>query len=218
MNDTARRDEAVIELIGALTYGLLHSFEAGSRAVTKAPTVELADRQASFAAEELERYRVLRARLNDLTDRPDEAFVAFRATLDAFYDEARADEWLESQVFHFIGDTITTDFAELLAPRVDTETADAVRRALTGRVAQEAFALQQITDAIAREGDAAQARVARFAGVMIGQAMNRLRDALLHSDALQLVIGDEDVKEIVLELLGRHRERLERLGLDTLGD
>lgn len=214
-----QRTEAVTELIGALTYALLHSFEATSRSVTSAPTVRLADEQTRFASDELARYRSLRERLDQLTDDPDAATAAFKETLDAFYAAARPESWLDTQAFHFVGDAITTDFAELLAPRLDPETADAVRRALTGRTEQDAFALEQIGQSIEREGAAAQERVARFAGVMVGHAMNRLRDALLASDSLQVVLGDDgDVKAMVLELLGRHRERLVRLGLDTLDD
>jgi hypothetical protein len=47
--------------------------------------------------------------------------------------------------------------------------------------------------------------------------LGRLREALLASDALAIVLGgEEEVKELVLELLGRHRERLERMGLDRV--
>jgi hypothetical protein len=38
--------------------------------------------------------------------------------------------------------------------------------------------------------------------------MNRLREALLENDALEVVLGEGGVKDLVLELLGRHRERL----------
>lgn len=208
---------AIADLIGALCYGLLRSFEVTAHGAAEAPTVELAERQAEFAVEELERYRHLRARLTALTGDPESALQAFRSPLDAFYDGARAQGWLGTQVFNFVGDTITTDFADILASRLDSETAKAVRHSLTGRTEQEAFALAQIGDALREEGEAAQERIATFAGTIVGHGLNRLREAVLESDALEVVLGgDAAVKECVLEILGRHRERLERLGVDRL--
>ena len=215
----AGRKQAVVDLVGALCYALLQSFEAAARGATTAPTIALAEQQTSFAAGELERFRVLRERLTRLTNDPEAAMSAFRAPLDAFFAEARPEGWLETQVFHFVGDTITTDFAELLAARVDPETAAAVRQALTGRIEQQAFAIEQIGDALEREGEEAQKRIARYAGAFVGQGLNTLREALLENDALAVLLdGEEGVKEMVLELLGRHRERLERLGLDRIDE
>jgi len=216
MSTEAQRHEAVADVIGALCYALLRSFEAATNALKHAPSAALAERQAVFATEEYERYRVLRARLDELTRDPQRALEAFRAAIDAFHRSAVASGWLESQVFQFVGDTITTDFAEIIGARLDDETAAAVRRALTGRTAQEAFALEQIMGALESEGEEAHKRMRTFAGTMVGQALNTLREALETSNALEVVLGEGGTKEVVLELLGRHRERLERLGLDTL--
>lgn len=213
------RDEAVAEVIGAMAYAMLRSFQVTARGATSAPTVSLADKQASFAADELERYRVLTARLAELSERPDEVAEVFRKPIDAFYESAGAEGWIQTQVFHFVGDTVTNDFAEILATRLDPASGAAVQQALTGRTEQEAFALDQINRVLATEGDEGQGRVRTFAGAMVGEALNAFREALEASDAIEVVLGGPDgVKEMVLELLGRHRERLERLGLDTLDD
>ena len=207
---------AIADVIGALCYALLRSFEAATHALKAAPTTALAERQAAFATEEYERYRVLRARLNELTSDPDRSMEAFRVALDVFYRSTVAEDWLESQVFQFVGDTITTDFADIIGARLDEDTAGAVRRSLTDRGEQEMFALEQIMEALSRDGDDAQQRMRAFAGTMVGQALNTLREALETSDALEVVLGEGGTKEVVLELLGRHRERLERLGLDSI--
>jgi len=214
----AGRRQAEADLIGSLCYGLLRSFAAAARGTVTAPSISLAEWQAGFAVDEFERYRLLRARLDEITQEPELAMEALRGPLDGFYEAAIADGWLETHVFHFIGDTITTDFAEILGPCLTAPTAEAVHRSLTGRTAQEAFALEQIAEALESDGPEAQARIQRFAGTMVGQAMNRLRDTLLSSNALEIVLGEGGVKPLVLELLARHRERLERLGLDSLDD
>jgi hypothetical protein len=212
----ADRKQAVADVVGALCYGLLQTFEAAARGATTAPTIALAEEQAGFASGEMARYRILRARLATLTDSPEAAMAAFRAPLDAFYRQARPDDWLETQVFHFVGDTISTDFAELLAPALDQATAADVRQALTGRTERQAFALEQIGAAVETGREEAQARIAKYAATFVGEGLNRLREALLENDALEVVLGEGGVKDLVLELLGRHRERLERLGLDRL--
>ena len=217
MATEAQRREAVAEVIGAISYALLRSFQIVARGATSAPTVALAQRQADFAADELERHKILAARLEQLSADPEKAIEVFRGPIDAFYERANAEGWIQTQVFHFVGNTITNDFAEILASRLDPETAAAVQRALTGRTEQEGFALEQIYEVLRGEGPEGEERVQHFAGAMVGEALNRFREALMASDALEVVLGGPDgVKEVVLELLGRHRERLERLGLDTL--
>lgn len=213
------RKDAVAEVIGAISYALLRSFQIAARGATSAPSVALADKQASFAADELDRYRILAARLAMLTDRPDEKAEIFRKPIDAFYESASNDGWIETQVFHFVGNTVTNDFAEIIASHLDAETGGDVQRALTGRTEQEAFALGEITGFVEREGEGGQAKVRSFAGAMVGEALNAFRETIETSDALEVILGGPDgVKALVLELLGRHRERLERLGIDTLDD
>jgi hypothetical protein len=208
--------DAVARIVGALAYALLRVFQLSAQAAGTAPTLALRERQAAFAVEEFERYRVLRRRLGVLTPDAEEAMSQFRGPLDAFFDAAPSGAWLDAQVFQYIGDAISTDFADLIAPHLDEKTAAAVREGLSGRAAHEAFALEQILAVLAADRDA-EARVTAVTGAIVGNALGGLRGAILTSDALAVVLGGEElVKEVVLELLGRHRERLERLGLDRV--
>ena len=208
--------DAAARIVGALAYALLHVFGLSARASGTAPTLALRERQAAFAVEEFERYQVLRRRLGVLTDDAEEAVSQFRGPLDSFFDAAPAGEWLDAQVFQYIGDAISTDFAELIAPHLDEKTAAAVREGLAGRAAHEAFALDQIVGALAADPEA-EARVGAVTGAIVGNALGRLREAIITSDALAVILGGEErVKDLVLELLGRHRERLEVLGLDRV--
>jgi len=213
----AARKEAVADLVGGLCYALLRVYQITAAATASAPSIDLAERQAAFAQEEFARHRRLRARLDDLTDQPQEAMDRFRETVDAFYLAAQPDRWLESQTFHFVGNTITTDFAEIVASRFDDQTAAAVREALTGRTEQESFALGQILEAIEREGADAREAISHYNANLIGAGLNRFREALLASNSVDVVLGGpEAVKDVVLELLGRHRERLERMNIEQL--
>ncbi|MGH2829351.1 MAG: ferritin-like fold-containing protein [Actinomycetota bacterium] len=216
MSEQLGRDEALAAVLGGIAHGLLRVFQIAAQAAAHAPTLALRERQAGFAVEEFERYRVIRRRLGALTASPEDAVAHFRAALDAFYDSVPPDGWLESMVFHYVGDTITADFAEIFSGYVDERTAAAVREALTGRGAHEAFALEQIERARQIE-PGAEDRIVAVARKVVGDALNGVREAMLSSNTLEQVLGGPDaLKELVLEVLGRHRERLERLGLDRL--
>jgi tRNA-(MS[2]IO[6]A)-hydroxylase MiaE-like protein len=221
--DLAREDgtgappaEAAARMVGALAYALLRVFQLSAAVTGTAPSLALRERQAAFAVEEFERYRVLRKRLTALTDDPEAAMTPFRGPLDSFFEAAPLETWLDGQVFQYIGDAIATDFADLIGPHLDERTAAAVREGIAGRGAHEAFALEQILVALAQD-PVAEERVGAATAAIVGNALGRLREAILSSDALAVILGGEGhVKELVLELLGRHRERLERLGLDRV--
>lgn len=210
------KHDGLAAVLGGVAYALLRVFRLSAEAIGYAPSLALAERQAAFAVEEHERFRIVRKRLGAVTADPEAAVARFRPALDAFYDATPVNGWLEAQVFHFVGDTITADFAELFAGSVDDKTAAAVREALTGRGAHEGFSLEQIDRARATQADA-EDRIVAVASKIVGEAINRVRDAMFASDSLEVVFGGPDaVKDAVLEILGRHRERLERLGLDRL--
>jgi hypothetical protein len=214
--DALPEGEAAARIVGALAYALLRVFQLSASVSRTAPSIALQERQAGFAIEEFDRYQVLRRRLSSLTDDPEAAMAQFRAPLDFFYDAAPTQTWLDAQVFQYVGDAISTDFADLIGPHLDEKTAASVRDALSGRGAHEAFALEQILSVLGADPEA-EARVAAVTGMIVGNALGRLREALLASDALGVVLGgEEEVKGLVLELLGRHRERLERMGLDRV--
>ncbi|MEX2557624.1 MAG: ferritin-like fold-containing protein [Actinomycetota bacterium] len=209
-------DEAAARIVGALAYALLRVFDLSASVSRTAPTIALQERQAGFAIEEFERYQVLRRRLASLTPDPESAMAQFRGALDFFYDAAPTQTWLDAQVFQYVGDAISADFAELIGPHLDEKTAASVRDAIAGRGAHAAFALEHILQILGSDPEA-EGRVAAVTGMIVGNALGRLREALLASDALAVVLGgEEEVKALVLELLGRHRERLERLGLDRV--
>lgn len=208
--------EAAARIVGALTYALLRVFQLSAAVSRTAPSISLQERQAAFAIEEFDRFQALRRRLAALTPEPEAAMAQFRAPLDFFYDAAPTTTWLDAQVFQYVGDAISTDFADLIGPHLDEKTAASVRDALAGRGAHEAFALEQILTVLGADPEAEE-RVAGVTAMIVGNALGRLREALLASDALAVVLGgEEEVKELVLELLGRHRERLERMGLDRV--
>jgi hypothetical protein len=212
----ADRRQALAQVLGALAYAQLRVFQLSAAATGSAPSFALAEAQADFAVEELERYRALRRRIDRLTDDVEEALARFRPQLDAFFDEAPAGDWLSLQVFQFLGDAIAADFAGLIAARLDSESAASVREALGSRSAHDEFALGHVRRALA-DDPSAKDRAVKVAGAIVGRALNALREAMLESDALAVVLdGGDEVKGLVIQLLANHRERLDRLGLEAV--
>jgi len=208
--------EALGQVLGALAYAQLRVFQLSAAGTAAAPSFALAEAQADFAVEELERYRALRRRIDRITPDTEGSLSRFRAPLDAFFDEAPVDDWLSLQVFQFLGDAIAGDFAGLLAARIDQDSATSVREALGSRSAHDAFALEHVRRAMA-EDPSARDRAVKVAGGIVGRALNALRVAMLESDALAVVLGgEEDVKALVMERLANHRGRLDRLGLEPV--
>lgn len=216
MTVETERSEALAEVLGALAYALLRVFQLSAAATAVAPSMALAEAQGDFAVEELERYRRLRRRVDVISPSGEQVMLRFKRPLDAFFEAAPTDDWLSVQVFQFLGDAIAADFAGLLASHVDADSALSVREALGSRSSHEAFALAQARKVMAEDPSAAE-RAVKVAGTIVGSALNSLREAVLESDALAVLLGGEDeVKQLVMDLLANHRERLERLGLEPV--
>jgi hypothetical protein len=62
-----------------------------------------------------------------------------------------------------------------------------------------------------------QERVAAYARRIIGEALTQTRRAVTENDTIgRLLGGAEEQKRLFLDLLERHRERLDRLGIELV--
>ncbi len=212
----AQGSEAVAEVLGALAYALLRVFRLSAQATSAAPTLGLAEIQGRFAVDEFERFGVMRRRIEGLGADPEESMLRYREPLDVFYDAAPVDDWLSIQVFQVLGNAIAADFAGLVAGVLDPASAEAVREALGERGPHAAFSLEEIRREVEGDPDA-RIRAVRVAGAIVGGGLGTLRTSLERSDSLAVVLGGRDrVKETAMALLAAHRERLERLGLESV--
>ncbi|MGH2766474.1 MAG: ferritin-like fold-containing protein, partial [Actinomycetota bacterium] len=98
----------------------------------------------------------------------------------------------------------------------DPVSAEVVRRTLSERDEQDAFALDEITEGIAAAPAAAD-RIAAYARRVIGEALTQTRRALDETDAVRTLLeGEEGEKRLLLDMLERHRRRLDRLGIEPV--
>jgi hypothetical protein len=205
---------AVAELLAALTYGERMASERARAHVRFAPDERRRKEQEAVADREDLNRRLVEARLAELGT--PEMATRFGPFFEAFFDHTESDGWVEAQAWHYIGDALVSDFADVMVRVVDPVTAEIVRRSLGEREAQEQFALDELAAAMA-EDPAVQERVAHYARRIVGDALTQTRRALEQTTLLrELMGGEEGEKRLVLDLLERHRARLDRLGIDKV--
>lgn len=205
---------AVAELLAALTYGERLARERAGETVAFAPDPAAEKEQQHVADTEAERLALLEARLEEMDGAGlQERFAPF---FDAFFEATVPTDWIEAQTFHYVGDALVSDLAEAVLPSLDTVTAEVVRRALGERDEQDAFALDQVTAALSEDPGATE-RIAAYARRVVGEALTQTRRALDASEKVSSLLGDpEEQKRILLDLLDRHRRRLDRLGIEPV--
>ncbi len=200
--------------MAAISYGEQLARRRAEENVALAPDSRTRRHQEHVAARERENASLLEARLAEMASTDlEESFSPF---LDAFFDHTIPADWLEAQTWHYIGDALVRDFADAVIPALDRVSAEVTRRALAERDEQESFALDEVTRLVGDDPATAE-RVASYARRVIGEALTQTRRALNETGALKNLLGSEEgEKRVLLNLLQRHRERLDRLGIELV--
>jgi hypothetical protein len=208
------REAAIAELMAALSVGERQAERRARDNVRLAPDTARAGRQRAVAERERHNADILEARVRELGSA--ELAERFEPYFAAFMEGTVPADWLEAQTFHYIGDALVSDFADALTPLLDTVSAELIRATLADRADQDAFALDEITSGIdGRPGETD--RVASYARRVIGEALTHTRRALDESRVLRTLLGDQEgEKRLLLDMLDRHRARLDQLGIEPL--
>lgn len=205
---------AVAEVLAALSYGERRAQRRAWDTVGLAPDAQAREQQQHIAEREGRNLELLEARLDEIGSRDLEE--QFRPFFDGFFEATGPEDWVEAQTFHYVGDSLVSDFADVLMRTLDRVTAQVVGTSLCERDEQDAFALDQITRAL-QEDPAARERVAAYARKVVGEALTHTRRALDATEALEeLLGGEEGVKRVLLDMLDHHRRRLDRLGIEPV--
>jgi tRNA-(MS[2]IO[6]A)-hydroxylase (MiaE)-like len=206
--------DPVAQILAALSLGERLARARAERNVLLAPDARTRRHQEHVAERERENASLLEARVAEVGSTDLEE--AFRPFLHAFFEHTEPGDWLEAQTWHYVGDALVRDFADILVPALDRVSAEVTRRALAERDEQESFALDEITRLVGEDPASAE-RVAAYARKIIGEALTQTRRALNETGALRTLLGsDEMEKQVLLSLLQRHRERLDRLGIELV--
>ncbi len=184
------------------------------REVALAPDARRRSEQERVARREAQNADLVQARLRELGD---EALKErFRPYLDAFFAGTAPSDWLEAKAFTYVGDALVSDLADVVVPLVDPVSAEVLRRALWDRRDEEAFALEEIVSGLDAD-PSARDRVAEYCRRIVGEAFTQTSRALGASPGLRALLGGpESGKRFLLSLLDRHRQRLDRLGIERI--
>jgi len=206
--------EAVADLLAALSVGERLAHERAQNTVALAPDDGRRKQQQHVASREAENASLMQARARELGS--EEAFRKFEPFFREFFEHTVPGDWLEAQTFQYVGDSLVKDLTDALAPVLDPVSAEVVRRTLAERDEQDAFALDEITGGIEADPAAAD-RIATYARRVIGEALTQTRRALDETDAVRTLLdGEEGEKRLLLDMLERHRRRLDRLGIEPV--
>ncbi len=217
-------DLAVVELLGALTYGQLRAFEVTARAIRVAPDARTAAEVADFAGLEHAAYRSLRDLLASRTDLASGLMDRQKPHFDAYFDAVRMETWVDACTFFAFGLPLAADFVRAIAPRMDPASADVVVSALAGRDAFEATASDVVRRSIAAD-DEAREDVRHQVADLLGRVLTGFQGALAETDALEVLLrfdAPEDatieraVRLLAVRMLDGHRRRMHAIGIEDL--
>src|SRR5437870_11987325 len=170
----AHANRTVQDLLGEVLAALAYGEELGAKraqdAVALAPDFRAAAQQQHIADLEHQNWELVDARVREMHG---EAFVEIvRPFFDAFFAHTEPKDWLEAQTFHYVGDALVSDFADVLVPLVDPVSAEVVRRALGDREAQETFALDEL-HRVMEDDPAARERIRKYAQRIVGEGFTQ---------------------------------------------
>ncbi len=204
----------VSEVLAALAYGERLGAKRAQDSVDLAPDPRSRNQQQHIADLERQNWELVEARVQEMGG--EELIERVRPFFDAFFARTEPKNWVDAQTFHYVGDALVSDFADVLIPLVDRVSGEVIRRALGDREDQETFALDELTRAL-RDEPARAEEIRNFARLIVGEALTQTARALEATEGLRTLLGgDESGKRFVLSLLDRHRQRLDRLGIEPV--
>ena len=206
--------QVVAELLAALAYGERCGADRAQQVVALAPDGRARTEQQHVADRERRNRDLIEARLREMGE--EDLVDRFKPYFDAFFGGTEPADWIEGQTFHYVGDAMVSDFADVLIPLLDPVSAEVIRRALGDREDQETFALDELTRAL-EEDPGLSERIRRYSVRIVGEALTQTSRALEATKGLRALLGGEVAgKVFILSLLDRHRRRLDRLGIEPV--
>jgi hypothetical protein len=216
---------ATVELLGALAYGQLRSFEAVARLIRLAPDARTADELATAAVQEYEQYVALRDHLVELTELPTAVMDRQKPHFDVYFDRAPLDDWFGACLFFALGVPLAGDFIRAVAPSLQPPTADVVLNALGDRTQVQGLAIRELSGQL--DTPAARERARGLTADLLGRALTGFQGVVSETDALKHLLaadleegesGERHVRRLAVSVMEGHRRRVYELGLEDLED
>ena len=217
LSDLAYR-EAVIDLLGVISYGEMSAFERLAEDSKLAPTLQDKLALGTMASVQLNKVALLHERITDLGADPFEAMQPFRLALDSFHRHTAPSDWLEGLVKAFVGDGLANDFYREIAVFLDPQTRDLVVSSLDDDGGHAAFVVGRVCELIAADPPLG-GRLALWGRRLMGEALTQAQRVAADRDSLtSLLTGGVDRPGLDLAALGRMFTRLTDRHLERMGE
>ena len=220
-DDPIYRD-AVVDLLGAVSYGEISAFERLAEDAKLAPSLQDKVAIATMATNEFGKVAALHARITEVGADPFAAMAPFRDAIDLFHEHTAPSDWFESLIKAYVGDGMADDFYREIAAFLDADTRDLVVASLDSG-GQAAFVVERVRAAI-RADPRLGGRLALWGRRLMGEALTQAQRVAAERDALSaLLAGGVDRPGLDLAAIGRmftriterHAERMDQLGLSS---
>ncbi len=142
--------EAVVDLLGAISYGEISAFERLAEDSKMAPAIRDKVALASMAAAELGHVGRLHERLTELGPTRSRRWPPFIEPIEKFHRHTAPADWYEGLVKAYVGDGLAADFYREIAAYLDAATRDLVIASLED-TGQADFVVDRIRGAIAAQ-------------------------------------------------------------------
>jgi hypothetical protein len=218
-DDPTYRD-AVIDLLGAVSYGEISAFERLAEDARMAPTLEDKVAIATMASAEFGKVAALHARITELGADPFAAMAPFRDAIDLFHEHTAPSDWFESLIKAYVGDGMADDFYREIAAYLDADTRDLIVASLDSE-GHASFVVDRVRAAISADPRLG-GRLALWGRRLMGEALTQAQRVAAERDALTaLLAGGVDRPGLDLAAIGRmftriterHAARMDELGL-----
>ncbi|SET60004.1 ferritin-like fold-containing protein [Geodermatophilus poikilotrophus] len=209
--------QAVVDLLGVLSYAELTAFDRLAEDARLAPTLDGRAALAQMAAAEIDHHRRLTARLTELGAEPTAAMRPFVPALDAFHETTRPRTWLEGLVKAYVGDGLASEFYREIAGFLPDPDRGLILDVLAD-TGHADFAVREVRAAIATDRTLS-GRLALWGRRLVGEAMRQAQAVIAERDQLAALIlegtGDlNGIGRLVERITSAYTDRMKTLGLN----
>lgn len=211
---------AVVDLLGAITYGEISAFERLTDDAKLAPVLEDKLALGNMAVVQFGHIEPLMARIAALGADPMQAMAPFVKPFDVFHASTAPSDWLEGLVKAYVGDGLAADFYVEIAAYLDGGTRQLVVDSLAD-AGHAGFVVDRVRKAIEQDHRVG-GRLALWGRRLMGEALSQAQRVVAERDSLAaLLAGGVDRPGLDLAALSRmftrltenHTKRMEDLGL-----
>jgi hypothetical protein len=208
----------VAELLGLLAYAELVAFDQMAADARLAPDLHRRAVLSEMAAREIDNYRRLADRLDELGVEVQDAMGPYVAALRDYHEQTEPKDWLEALAKAYVGDGVADDFYREIAAYLDPADRDLVLEVLHDSRHAD-FAAAEMRAAIAADPKVAN-RLSMWARRLVGEALSQAQRVAGERVALAGLIASgggnlSDVQALFKRLTSAHTSRMTAVGLNN---